>query len=153
MQPNVLHCQGPWPRNGRKSQITSSSWWIDEPQYSEVQTKRNSKRNGNSNIVHRLDFALSSLKTARIVTKQYLTLNDWFRGEQWILFPREIRGKQIKFTAPEGTSCYIAKQNKSKFWKTRWDSYDNIRPPLITCNSGVHFAGNSELFLVWHYST
>ena len=27
-------------------------------------------------------------------------------------------------------------------------SSDNTRPPLITCNSGQHFAGNSELFPV-----
>ena len=62
--------------------------------------------------------------------------------------------------------CYIAKQNKRKFWKTRWDSSNNIRPPLITCNSGQHFAVKgtqsrfcacarvwiSELFPVWRHS-
>ena len=37
-------------------------------------------------------------------------------------------------------------------WNSRWDSRDNIRPPLITCNSGQHFAGNSELFPVWRHS-
>ena len=57
------------------------------------------------------------------------------RGQQWILFPENLN-----------VICFMAKQNKSKFWKTRWDSGDNIRPPLITCNSGQHFAGNSEMF-------
>ena len=37
-------------------------------------------------------------------------------------------------------------KTKSKFWKTRRDSSDNIRPPPITCNSSQHFAGKSELF-------
>ena len=47
----------------------------------------------------------------------------------------------------------MAKQNKSKFWKTGWDSSDNIRPPLITCNvQRTTFCGNSELFPVWHHS-
>ena len=45
-----------------------------------------------------------------------------------------------------------SKQNKSKFWKTRLDSSDNIRPPLIRCNSAQHLAGNSELFPVWRHS-
>ena len=40
----------------------------------------------------------------------------------------------------------VAKQNKSKFWKTRWDSCDNSMPHLITCNIGQHFAGNSFPF-------
>ena len=49
--------------------------------------------------------------------------------------------------------CYIAKQKESKFWKKRYSS-DNISlwPPLITWNSGQHFAGNSELFPVWRPS-
>ena len=38
--------------------------------------------------------------------------------------------------------CYIAKQNESKFWITRWDS----------SNSAQHSAGNSELFPVWRHS-
>ena len=42
--------------------------------------------------------------------------------------------------------CYVAKQNKSKISKTA------LRFPAITCNSGQHFAGNSELFPVWRHS-
>ena len=37
-----------------------------------------------------------------------------------------------------------------KYLKTRWDSSDNIRLSLITCNSGQHFAG--EKFPVWRHS-
>ena len=74
-------------------------------------------------------------------------------------FQRRSRGKhwdsrETKFTVPQGTShkviWYIPKQNKSKFWKTRWDSSD-IRSLLITCNSGQHLAGNYELFSVWSH--
>ena len=74
--------------------------------------------------------------------------NDWFRGEQWILFPEnlnisldlvsgniDIRGKQIHCFSREKSLndlisdfCYSAKQNKSTFWKTSWVSRDNIRP-------------------------
>ena len=45
-------------------------------------------------------------------------------GNSEFCFPRRSRGKHWDLI------CYIAKQNKSKFWKTRWDSSDNIRPPL-----------------------
>ena len=50
---------------------------------SEVQTKLQTQwKLQHCSNVHQLDFAISPLKTARIVTTQYLTLNDWFRGEQ-----------------------------------------------------------------------
>ena len=43
-----------------------------------------------------------------------------------------------------------AYQKKRGLWGRTWrPSSDNIRPPPITCNSGQHFAGNSELFPVW----
>ena len=110
-------------------------------------------------------FRVVSLMTFSCYTKiqhvAYLTLNDWSWEEQWI-FPWESqcflwrsRGKhwdQEKrkiHCSPRDQSviiCYIAKQNKCKFWKTQWDSSNNIRPPLILCNSGQHFAGNIELF-------
>ena len=61
--------------------------------------------------------------------------NEFCRRKHW-------DSGETKFTVSQGAShqviCHIAKQNKSKFWKTRWDSGDNIRPPLITCNSGQH---------------
>ena len=45
---------------------------------------------------------------------EYLTLNDWSRGEQWILFKHWDSG-ETKFTVLQGTShfkviCHIAKQ-------------------------------------------
>ena len=81
--------------------------------------------------------------------------------QQWSLFPKnlnvfrdevegnislekgprkiEIRGKQNSLF-PAVVICYIAKQNKSKFWKTSWDSSDNIRPPLITYWTAVNIS-------------
>ena len=102
----------------------------------------------------------------RTDTLLHLTLNGWSREEQWILFSEnlnvsldfvsgntEISSGETKFTVPQGTIHYDkTKQNKSKFWKTRWDSSDCIGSPLITCNSGQHFAGNNELFPVWRHS-
>ena len=44
----------------------------------------------------------------------------------------ERDSRETKFSIPQGIShwviCYIAKRNKRKFWKTRWDSSDNIIP-------------------------
>jgi len=92
-------------------------------------------------------------------------------GKHW--YPRETKftvrlrlgkhweSRETKFTVPQGTShlviCYIAKQNKSKFWKTHGDSSDSIRPSstlhaLISSNSSQHFAGNSELFPICLHS-
>ena len=92
---------------------------------------------------------------------QPLTLNDWSWGGQWILFPENLNvsqdevernigiwGKQNSLF-PRGPVIkwfFIAKQHKSKFWKTCWDSSNNIRPLLITCNSGQHLVGNSFPF-------
>ena len=41
-------------------------------------------------------------------------------------------------TGPEGNSefCFPRKQNKSKFWKARWDSNDNIKPNLASWQRG-----------------
>ena len=66
-----------------------------------------------------------------------------------------IRGKQNSLFSKGPVTLrdlLYSKKNKSKFWKTRWDSSDYIRPPLITCNSGQHFADNSDLFPVWRHS-
>ena len=58
-----------------------------------------------------LGVAASNLKMAKFFM-QHLTLNDWSRGEQRILFPenlkRRSRGKhrdsrETKFTVPQGT--------------------------------------------------
>ena len=39
---------------------------------------------------------------------QYLTLNDWFRGEQWILFPENLNVSQDEV---EGNIEIQGKQN------------------------------------------
>ena len=87
--------------------------------------------------------------------------NDWSRGEQWILFPEnlivsrdevegniEIRGQQISLF-PKGPviKWFVIEQNKTK---AKFENRAEI--PAITCNSGQHFAGNSELFPVWCHS-
>ena len=101
------------------------------------------------------------------VTRQMLTAvarDRWnLLGEQWILFPEnlnvsrdEVEGNKIDCSPRDHSLNDLlynkTKQNKSKIWKTRWGSSDNMRPPLITCSSGQHFAGNSELFPVWRHS-
>ena len=57
------------------------------------------------------------------------------KGDSEFCFPRIIfhwDSRETKFTVSQGTShwviCYKAQQNKSKFWKTWWDSC-YIRPP------------------------
>ena len=97
------------------------------------------------NCFHIISSDLSSLcfKLAELCDK----INTWwlvprgavnFVSRESQCFPIRNQGKHLdsretKFTVPQGTShwviCYIAKQNKNKFWKTRWDSSDNIRPP------------------------
>ena len=47
--------------------------------------------------------------------EEQLALNDWSRGEEWILFPeKHWDPRETKFTVPQGTShkviCYIAKK-------------------------------------------
>ena len=75
------------------------------------------------------------LRDVSMTNKKHLMtgplVNFAFLKTQNSLFPK---GPVIKW--------FVIQQNKTKFWKTRWDSSDNIRPPLITCNSGQHFAGN-----------
>ena len=89
------------------------------------------------------------------------SLNDWSLGEQWILFPLnlnvsrdevegniEIRGKQNSLF-PKGPviKWFVIYQNKAKA------KFENpVEIPAITCNSGQHFAGSSELFPVWRHS-
>ena len=95
------------------------------------------------------------------VTIKHLTLNDWSRGEQWILFPEnlnvsrdevegniEIRGKQYSLF-PKGpvVKWFVIQQTKTK---AKFENRAEI--PAITCNSGQHFAGNSELFHLWRHS-
>ena len=75
----------------------------------------------------------------------YWTLNDWSRGEQWILFPEnlnvsryevkgniEIRGKQNSLF-PKGPviKWFVIEQNKTK---AKFENRAEI--PAITCNSG-----------------
>ena len=63
-------------------------------------------------------------------------INDWSRGEQWILFPSNLN-VSLDFVSGNIEICYITKnldKNKSKFWKTRGYSGDNIRP-LSTARS------------------
>ena len=99
----------------------------------------------------------------RLLRRLHLTLNDWSQGELWILFSEklsvsgdEVEGNKIDCSPRDHSLNDLlynkTKQNKSKIWKTRWGSSDNMRPPLITCSSGQHFAGNSELFPVWRHS-
>ena len=67
----------------------------------------------------------------------------WFEGNKIHCSPRDQSLSDLLYS-------------QSKFSNTRWDSGDSIRPSsadaMITCNSGQHFAGNSELFPVWRHS-
>ena len=94
----------------------------------------------------------SSCRIYALVVK-HLTLNDWSRGERWILFPENlprisIRGKQNSLF-PKGPviKWFVIEQNKTK---AKFENCAEI--PAITWNSGQHFAGNSELFPVWRHS-
>ena len=88
-------------------------------------------------------------------------LNDWSLGEHWILFPEnlkvswdevdgniEILRKQNSLF-PEGPviKWFVTQQNKTK---AKFENSAEI--PAIPCNSGQHFAGNSELFPIWRHS-
>ena len=104
-------------------------------------------------LLYKLSYIITVFKRSSACVVQNVTLNDWSRGEQRILLPEN----RTKFTVPQGASHYVIcyKQNKSWSWKTRWDSSDIIHlhlHSLITCNSGQHFVGNSELFPVWRHS-
>ena len=67
---------------------------------------------------------------------KHLTLNDWFGGEHWILFPENLNVSQHEFTVPLGTSqiCYIEKQMGQTGGKRPWDS---IKKPQATFNCTV----------------
>ena len=73
----------------------------------------------------------------------WLRFPHWSFGEQWILmFPGTKSRKTLRF---EGNKIHCSPRDQSlsdllywktkqrKFLKPRWDSSDNIRPPLITC--------------------
>ena len=76
-------------------------------------------------------------KDRRLWGREWLprgTVNFVSRESQ--CFPRGSRGKhwdsrETKFTVPQGTShkviCSIARQNKRKIWKPRWDSSDHVQ--------------------------
>ena len=72
-------------------------------------------------------------------------------GDSEFCFPRivegniEIRRKQNLLFPKGPVICYIAKQNKSKIWKSRWDSGDHMQ-------QHSNFVGNSELLPIWCHS-
>ena len=101
--------------------------------------------------------ALTRAQAAQAHNTEHLMTGP--EGSNEFCFPRISMFPQTKSRETLGFEgnkiqviCYIAKQNKSKFWKTRWGSSGNFRPPLIMWNSCQHFAGNSELFPVWRHS-
>ena len=77
------------------------------------------------------------------VTRPMLTAvarDHWsLLGERWILFPSNLN---VSLDFISGNIEIRGKQN-SLFSK---------EIPAITCNSGQHLAGNSELFPVWRHS-
>ena len=74
--------------------------------------------------------------TGNFVSREEVKGNIEIQGEQNSLFPK---GPVIKW--------FVTWQNKTK---AKFENRAEI--PAITCNSGQHFAGNSELFPVWHHS-
>ena len=86
-----------------------------------------------------------------LVYGQYLTLNDWSRGEQWILKSRET----LRF---EGNNihCSPRDQSLSDLLHSKTKQKQNLKTALRFQRSlatAVNIsAGNSELFPVWRHS-
>ena len=64
-----------------------------------------------------------------------------------------LRFEGLKFTVPQGTShyviCYISQQKNKRRAEIPATTSSHLQlHALITCNSGRHLAGNSELFPV-----
>ena len=87
--------------------------------------------------------------------------NSEFFSPRISMFPETKSRETLRFEGnkihhsprDQSLSDFLYSKTKQKqILKNSWDSSDNIRPPLITSNSGQHFAGNSELFLVWRHS-
>ena len=97
---------------------------------------------------------------------QYYTLNDWSRGEQWILFPENLKhwdSRETNSLLPKGPviKWFVIKQKSLIKTKEIFEKRADIPATtsghlqlhaLLTCNSGQHFAGNSEVFPVSRHS-
>ena len=78
--------------------------------------------------------------------------NSEFCFPRILLFPEtNIEGNKIHCSPKDqllSDLLYSQTKQKQILKNALYEILSDIRPPLITCNSGQHFAGSSELFPV-----
>ena len=130
------------------SNMTRDVHWCVTVDYQQIEN------NNIANQIYRLiiDYGKFILNSHHFKHSYLLYLICIYKLQNWKIFLSTLSDCSPRDQSLSNLLYSKTKQNKSKVWKTHWDSSNNIRPPLSMCNSSQHFAGNSELFPICCHS-